>query len=137
MPAMLHASVVIEWNREFIQAVRADSTSPNTAVRNFAILHVASHDAVNAVTATNATFSAQSPKYPELDPHLMCAHAAHQVAANLYPSRVAIFNSLIRKHIARSSYSSQHLRDAQGLGKAIANRTLSTRKDDRASTTIT
>jgi hypothetical protein len=99
---LLAGDMVTAWNDATIAAQRADTTSPGPgwSARNFAIVHLAIFDAVNAITQTHASFALmqQAPSDASLDAAV--AQAARDALAALYPAQTATFDGLLAASLA-------------------------------------
>ncbi len=110
-------AALLEWNQALIAAVMAETPPPALTARNFALFHLALHE---------AAMDAVRLKLP-IQPAL--AAAAAGVAASFYPGRSQVFEALLLRQAPGSS-------DAHRLGAAAARRWLDSRASDGASTTI-
>ena len=80
---------VIEWNRTLLAIVRTPGAQPAAihSTRNFAILHAAIFDAVNAIDRTYIPYAVKLPHVPRTASIQAAAdEAAHDVLASLYPT---------------------------------------------------
>ena len=80
---------VVEWNRTLLRILRTPGAQPATIhpTRNFAILHVAIYDAVNAINREFSEYRVDLASVPEHASPLAAAdQAAHDVLVSLYPS---------------------------------------------------
>ena len=79
---------VIQWNRELLSIVRTPGDQPATvhATRNFAIMHAAIYDAVNAIDGTHKPYLVHLKGVPSNTSQEAAANAAaHEVLVALYP----------------------------------------------------
>ena len=125
------------WNTELLNAVRADSTSPNTAVRSFAILHTAIHDGLNIVEGKYHTYAQHGDLCPELDAGAVASGAAFQVAGILYPARKPVFRKLLKEFQRDFGKNNATLTSSLEKGYRVADLILQLRQDDGASTQVT
>jgi hypothetical protein len=104
-------AVVTDWNAFAHQVITADDgySNPMAASRSLAMLHLAMHDAVNAVQPRYASWAANAPSGAKgADATAAAAVAAHDMLRALYPKQEA----LLRAQLEVS------LRDA-GIGAAV------------------
>src|ERR1700676_1511606 len=79
---------VIEWNRTLLAILRTPGAQPATihSTRNFAMLHAAIFDAVNAIDRTYTPYAVKLPKVLRTASVQAAAdEAAHDVLVSLYP----------------------------------------------------
>ena len=104
-------TVVTDWNAFAHQVITADDgySNPMAASRSLAMLHLAMHDAVNAVQPRYASWATRAPSGAKgADATVAAAVAAHDTLRALYPKQEA----LLRAQLEVS------LRDA-GIGAAV------------------
>jgi PAP2 superfamily. len=94
-------------------------------VRTAAMMHLAMHDAVNAVHREYAPYALQKDE-PDADPIVAASHAAHAIALNQYPQQAAQWKQLL----SRTAGEAVQQRSVD-LGKAAAAAMLDSRKEDR------
>jgi hypothetical protein len=133
----LFGSVPLDWNVALLEAVRAESTSPNTAVRNFAILHAAIHDGVNVVEGKYKAYTEHGGKCPDLDAGAVATGAAFRVAGVLYPSRMPVFEKVLGEFRDGFAGDKELLSKSLERGYGVADVILKLREDDGASTQVT
>ncbi len=102
---LMAGDLVIDWNNAIIEAQRNDLTTigPGWSSRNFALVHLAMFDALNAITQTHSSFALQAVAPPEASKEAAMATAAHDVAVALYPSIpsvVATLDALLAQTLA-------------------------------------
>ena len=84
--------VVMEWNQIALAATATAGQGPVPQIRTMAIVHVAVHDAVNAITCDYRTYlsircgSSGAPEAAAIG-------AAHRALAGLLPAQAAVFNA--------------------------------------------
>jgi membrane-associated phospholipid phosphatase len=118
------AAVVVEWNQRLLTAAEAeDGFLTLKGVRAAAMMHLAMHDALNAVHREYAAYAFEG-NAPDVDPVAAASQAAYEIAANQYPRQTAQWTELRDRTGAPRE-------DAAQLGKAAAAAVLARRKDDK------
>ncbi len=82
--------IVVDWNQQTHQVIKAADgyRDPMAASRILAMVHLAMHDAVNAVRPRYRAYTYQPQVAPtEADAAVAAAVAAHDVLAALYPNQ--------------------------------------------------
>jgi membrane-associated phospholipid phosphatase len=116
------AAVVVEWNRQVLAAAEAeDGLLSLKGVRTAAMMHLAMHDALNAVEREYAPYALQTPA-SGVDPLAAASQAAYEIAVNQYPKQAAQWQELLDRAAPRS---------AVDLGKAAASAVLKSRQGDK------
>jgi hypothetical protein len=77
---------VVRWNRIATDAAAAAQTDPLTESRIFSILHVAIHDAVNAIDQRYAPYRLKTSSMPNASIDAAITEAAHATLAALLPA---------------------------------------------------
>jgi hypothetical protein len=80
---------VIQWNRNLLSVVRIPGEQPATvhATRNFAIMHAAIYDAVNAIDGTHEPYLVHLKGVPpSTSQEAATDSAAHEILVALYPT---------------------------------------------------
>ncbi len=115
------ASVVAVWNALAYEIVFAeDSFRTFKGHRTLTMMHLAMHDAINAVSPRYASY-AFSGRDPLADPVVAAAQAAHDVLASQYPSaRAAVEKELTRQLAAASEGTGASRGVVLGRGAAAA-----------------
>jgi len=84
-----HAALVVEWNRRILAAAEEeDRFLTLKGVRSAAMMHVAMHDALNAIEPRYETYTGAAPA-PGADPVAAAVTAAYEVALAQFPDRRA------------------------------------------------
>src|SRR5437016_5014562 len=81
---------VVAWNRTLLAMVRTAGVQPATVhpTRNFAILHAAIYDAVNAIDRTHRFYFARHVDVdPDASQEAAANAAAREVLVTLYPAQ--------------------------------------------------
>jgi hypothetical protein len=108
-PDAAESQLILDWNRFAQQIITADNgyVNPLPATRALAAMHLAMHDALNAVVPRYATY-AKPGRDEQADPAVAAAQAAHDVLATMYP----------KQKPALATYLAQYLSDA-GVGPGV------------------
>lgn len=123
------ADVVIAWNERLLTVAEAeDKFLTLKGVRAAAMMHLAMHDALNAIEPRYAPYTFTGSR-PEADPIAAAAQAAYQVCVSEYPAQSAPLRSeLVRWLVGSADGDSRAM--AIELGKAAATATLARRLGD-------
>lgn len=132
---VVRADLVTDWNEVFLHAVRNETTPPPLAARNAAMLHIAVFDAVNAITRTHRPYLFKGSTSSEASIEAAASAAAHRVAAALYPSRKAGFDSLLERTLAALPENAARTNGVI-LGRQAAGIILDARINDGSNTTV-
>lgn len=123
------AALVVAWNQRVLGLAEAeDHFLTLKGVRTAAMMHVAMHDALNAVDRRYASY-AYGAHVDEADPIAAAAQAAYEVAVSQYASQDASLGAELRRWldpVAEGPWKT----NAIGLGKATASAILTKREGD-------
>jgi len=125
-------SPVIQWNRTLLIIVRTSGAQPSTVhpTRNFAIMHAAIYDAVNAIDRTHKPYLAVlSEVSRNASQDAAAAAAAHKVLVVLYPAFKNNLDSQLQHSLAQIA-DGQDKSDGIAIGVAVADRILALRSND-------
>lgn len=88
-------NVVLRWNRVLKETIGTPGQHPATIfpVRSFAMMHAAMYDAVNSIDGGHTPYLIDVPGSRRASVDAAAAQAAHDVLAELYPTRLAIFDA--------------------------------------------
>jgi hypothetical protein len=128
-----HSSVdpglVARWNERAYQIGFAeDQFRTFKAHRAFAMMHLAMHDALNAVTPLYRSYAYQA-RDPAADPLAAAAQAAHDVLRSQYPGSAAALASDLQGELAAARAGAARDRGL-ALGKQVAQAVLARREGD-------
>jgi membrane-associated phospholipid phosphatase len=127
-PASQQASVVVEWNERLLAAAEAeDAFLTLKGVRTAAMMHLAMHDALNAIKHEYAPYALRQDA-PNADPIVAASQAAYEIASNQYPKQSDQWQALLAR-TAGAGGSAQT--SSVELGKAAAAAVLARRKGDQ------
>src|ERR1700740_2075905 len=125
---------VIQWNRTLLVIVRTPGAQPATvhSTRNFAIMHAAIYDAVNAIDGKHAVYRVRLTDVSQnASKDAAASSAAHDVLTALYPT----FRNALDSDLAQSLAAIPDGEDKfQGIriGALVASRMLQLRANDGA-----
>jgi hypothetical protein len=122
--------IVVDWNATAYQVIKsADGyADPLVASRALAMMHLAMHDAVNAVRPRYASWHF-GERDAEADAAIAAAAAAHDVLARLYPAQHAIVKAELDKSVVEAGIAASTARGVT-LGKRAAEAVLQKRAGD-------
>jgi hypothetical protein len=129
------ADPVLQWNRQLLQIVRTPGAQPATIhpTRNFAILHAAIYDAVNAIDRTHAPYRVRVRGASRAASKQAAAAAAgHDLLFALYPSFAPQIDALLAQSLALVPDGEQKTKGIR-IGQEVAARTLELRATDGSS----
>lgn len=126
--------IVIDWNQHTHQVIKADNgyADPMAASRVLAMVHLAMHDAVNAVQPRYRSYAYQ-PAAPagsqDADAAVAAAVAAHDVLATLYPKQKTLLQATLDATLHDAGIGSA-AEQGRRIGAAAAAAMLARRADD-------
>ncbi len=126
--------VVIDWNLETYAVIKADSgyADPMAASRVLAMVHLAIHDAVNAIEPRYQPY-AYAPKARSVtrgaDSAVAAAVAAHDVLAALFPKQKALLSARLDTTLVDAGIG-KRVDTAKRVGSEAAAAVLVKRSDD-------
>ena len=129
---------VIEWNRTLLAIVRTPGAQPPTvhSTRNFAMLHAAIFDAVNAIDNSYEPYALRVPHVSrKASPFAAADQAAHDVLIALYPSFSTSLDSELQQDLDQIP-DGKSKSDGLAIGEAAATAILALRQDDGSSATL-
>jgi hypothetical protein len=129
-------AIVVDWNATAYQVFKAANgyADPLGASRVLAMMHLAMHDAVNAVRPRYATF-ASNERDAGADAAVAAATAAHDVLVALFPAQQAIAQLELDKSLVEAGIGESVQRGA-ALGKRAAQAVLAKRANDGSATKV-
>ena len=130
------ADEVVRWNRVATSVAAAANTDPVTESRVFAILHVAIHDAVNAVDPRYQSYHTHLPVAGNASAEAAAAAAAHTVLVELLPAGRAVFDETLEDTLRSIADGAARTRGLE-IGRRVAAGILEARKSDGANRTVT
>ncbi|MBL8764733.1 MAG: vanadium-dependent haloperoxidase [Phycisphaerae bacterium] len=89
------ADIVLDWNRELLNTIKATNTAPPVASRAMAMTHVAVYEAVNSVDRGCSPYRQYLDCPAGTSREAAAAVAAHRVMSELFPTRRANFDQLL------------------------------------------
>ncbi len=133
-PAVSGLNPVLQWNRILLAIVRTPGAQPATihTTRNFALMHAAIYDAVNAIARTHEPYLIRLTGVPRhASKQAASAAAAHEVLAALYP----VFHAALDDELQQSLTQIPAGKDKDEgilIGRTVADRILALRSNDGA-----
>jgi hypothetical protein len=126
--AIVGSDMIVEWNARLLAVAEAeDGLLTLKGVRTAAMMHLAMHDALNAIHREYAPYALKT-EAPGVDPVSAASQAAYEVALNQYPKQAAHWQEILDR-TARAKGSARQR--AEQLGKAAAAAVLDSRKGDK------
>jgi hypothetical protein len=124
--------VVVDWSSTAYQVIKAanDYQDPMAASRTLAMMHLAMHDAVNAVKPRYAPY-ATTTRDAGADPAIAAVTAAHDVLLQLYPSQKALLKAALDVSMQEAGIG-QDVVKGNALGKIAASNILARRANDNS-----
>jgi hypothetical protein len=121
--------VVIEWNQQLIDTVRAGLHPSGIRVeRSYAMLHAAMFDAVNSIERNYTPFRFEVRASAGASAEAAAAQAAHDVLTALYPARSGVYDEALAAFL--NSIPAGRARQGTAVGAAIAAQVIAWRVDD-------
>jgi len=124
------ADVLLAWNAKVLAAAEAeDRFLTLKGLRTAALVHLAAHDALNAIEPRFETYLPRLRAEDPAHPLAAVAGAAHRVAVDQYPDRRESFDAELRRWLERVPAGPARELGAE-LGATAAERLLATRRGD-------
>ena len=128
---------VIQWNKTLLTIVRTPGAQPATVhpTRNFAIMHAAIYDAVNAIDATHKPYLVRVEHVSaHASQEAAVAAAAHETLITLYPAFQTTLDQQYDQSLAQIPDGADKTTGID-VGRAVALATLTLRSDDGSAAT--
>jgi hypothetical protein len=125
---------VLQWNKELLVIVRTPGAQPATLqpTRDFAIMHAAIYDAVNAIARIGEPYLVRLPGVPRhASEDAAAAAAAHDVLVALYPAFQAALDAQLQQSLSQISDTNEAA-EGVAIGRTVADRILAFRSNDGA-----
>jgi len=124
------ADLLAAWNRQVLTVAEAeDRFLTLKGLRTAAMMHLAVHDALNAIEPRYETWL-DPPPSPRADPVAAAAQAAFEVASDQYPDQAPRFEAELERWLAAVETSEARTAGVE-LGRSTAAAVLSARTKDR------
>jgi hypothetical protein len=132
-PVPVSSAVIFEWNTILHEATKANDGHKHAlaAARLLGLMHVAQHDAVNAVAPAYESY-AFDQRDPAADPVAAAASAAHAVLEATFPKQAAMLGERLQRSLSERAEPARSRGVA--LGKRAALAVLERRKGDGSDT---
>ncbi len=125
----LAGDVIVQWNQlAYESAFAEDQFSTFKGQRAIAMVHLAQHDALNAIARRFESYALKR-HVPEADPLVAAAQAAREVLLSEYPSAQGQIDALLERQLATTENSSAKTRGIQ-VGRDAAAAVLKVREND-------
>jgi PAP2 superfamily len=132
----LASDPVIQWNDLYLDAVREGPASPGAITRDLAIMNVAMHDALAAITKKTEPYGPAQPAPKGTSIEAALHTAAWQALVSVRPNQKAMFDAAFAQALA--SIPNSPSKDAGlKLGTDCAHALLNLRASDGSKSTIT
>jgi hypothetical protein len=95
---LAHADAVVDWNKVAVDTIKTGGHPSQVQTVEFAIVHAAIYDAVQAFDGRNAPYYVTIPGATG-SPIAALAKAAHDVLLNLFPQQVAALNTKYSEYL--------------------------------------
>src|ERR1700694_713389 len=128
---------VIQWNKTLLTIVRTPGAQPATVhpTRNFAIMHAAIYDAVNAIDATHKPYLVRVEHVSaHASQEAAVSAAAHETLITLYPAFQTTLDRQYDQSLAQVPDGADKSAGAD-VGRAVALAILALRSDDGSAAT--
>ena len=124
--------IILDWNAFAAQVIAADNgyVNPLPATRALAMMHLAMHDAVNAVAPRYATYAIHA-RDEGADPAIAAAQAAHDVLLASYPGQKAVLETFLKQQLTEAGVSA-NVAKGIALGKRAAAEVITARAHDNS-----
>ena len=129
------ADEVTRWNQIATDASTTPNTDPLTETRIYAILHVAIHDAVNAVESRYEPYLQRTSPVPGASVEAAIAGAAHDTLVALLPESKVSYDAAMEETLRTVTDDSRKTAGLQ-VGRAAAAAILKARENDGANGTV-
>src|SRR5207302_10013223 len=97
---LLSGDMVLQWNSILQQATRNAPASQVPSFRNYALVHAAIYEAVNAIDQTHAPYLVNIPAPQTASEEAAVAQAAHDTLVALYPAQKTTFDAKLVESLA-------------------------------------
>lgn len=135
-PAAWSPAVVLDWSTHARSALQIETGNqdPLVGTRALAMVHLAMHDAVNAVDRRYQPY-AYAARDADADAVAAAASAAHRVLIGLFPSQQAMLDDKLASSLATVPDGSAEARGV-ALGQLVATAILQRRVNDGSTATV-
>jgi hypothetical protein len=120
--------LVLVWNEQALDAIRAEKTPPPVAARQLAMLHAAIFDTINVIKPTHKPLLVTLRAREEMDVNAAVAACAAHLLSQFYPKRATRFEKL---RDAQAAGTGDAIKRGLALGQYSAKRYLYWRRYDR------
>lgn len=129
-PARANGDAAVAWNALAYQiAFAEDQLLTFKGLRAFAMMHLAMHDALNAIDPVYARYAYAGDRAPGADPTAAAAQAAYEVLRSQYPGAQPTLEAELARWLGRVS-DARPKHEGIALGQATAASILALRQND-------
>lgn len=129
--AIARADEAMRWNQLATEVAARAKTDPLTESRWFAMMHLAMHDALNAIEPRYAPWRSGLAPAPGASPEAAVAAAAHGVLVELAPAGRAEFDAALARTLDGVGHGGARAL-GEATGRSAAAQVLAARRDDGA-----
>jgi hypothetical protein len=125
-------NTVVQWNKTLLIIVRTPGAQTATIhpTRDFALMHAAIYDAVNAIDATHEPYLVRIEHVSRhASQEAAAASAAHEVLVELFPSFQTLLDTQLDESLAKIPDSPDKTAGVD-IGRAVAQAVVTLRRDD-------
>jgi hypothetical protein len=122
--------VILDWNQMTLATMYGPTYDPMIGARIYAMVHIAMHDALNAVAPVYQTYALQAQDQ-QAEPIAAAAAAAHGVLAASFPAKQAMLDSALTQSLSEVAEGTAKTRGIE-LGKQAAQIVMALRQNDGA-----
>lgn len=129
-PPLHKGNLINAWNQQVLEVAEAeDGFMTLKGLRTATMMHIAVHDALNAIKPKYTTFLPVEPQ-PDADPLAAATQAAYEVATTFYPDEAGRFKTLRNEQLQMVEHDAEREAGLE-LGTATATAIVSSRREDR------
>jgi hypothetical protein len=128
----LSSEVVVSWNLIAGEAMISKENQPFMIVRNQTMMHLAMHDALNAINPVYETYALKA-RNKKADPEAAAAVAAYTVLIAAYPDKKEMLDGKLGEWLKRVKNADQK-EESIVIGQKAAVKIMELRKNDGAAT---
>jgi hypothetical protein len=129
----VRADAVLDWNEVLLGIIRASALPAPQATRVMAMVHVAIHDAVNAIDRTHEAYAIHATAPSDTSQEAAAAQAAYRVLTHLFPTQQSLLDAQLTRNL--TPFPPGPEKDAGvALGNAVGIRIVALRQYDGSKT---
>jgi hypothetical protein len=123
---------VVQWNKTLLSIVRTPGAQPATVhpTRDFALMHAAIYDAVNAIDGGHEPYLIRIERVPrDASQQAAAAEAAHETLSELFPSFQMLLDTQLQESLGKIPDGPDKTAGID-VGRAVAQAIVTLRSDD-------